>query len=37
MPWAIAALILLILELFISQRRSTLWNKIDLFGHDKNK
>ena len=28
MPWAIAALILLILELFISQRRSTLWTKL---------
>lgn len=36
-PWVIAAIILLILELFISQRRNSLWAKLDLFGHDNRK
>lgn len=30
-PWTVAALILLILELFISQRRNRLWEKYNIF------
>lgn len=34
-PWVLSAMILLILELFISQRRNRLWRRYNIFGHEK--
>lgn len=35
LPWIAAAIVLLLIESFISQRRNRLWRRYNIFGHDK--
>lgn len=35
MPWIAAAILLLVIDLFIMQRRNRLWAKLNIFGHER--